>query len=289
MKFVTRFAPSPTGPLHLGHAYSALLAHDMARNRNGKFLLRLEDIDQQRCHQKWEEGIFEDLCWLGIKWDEPVVRQSRNLKTYQVALDSLWNRCLLYPCRCNRRDILSALSAPHTATAPFGPDGPIYPGTCRPSDDEKLGTIPDENVALRLNVAKFAIGKAFSFVECRYNARSIARTVRFLGGDLITSVGDFVVSRRGHLGSYHLCVVLDDAAQGITEVIRGQDLFSATKVHVVLQYLFDLPTPVYHHHTLITDNNGKRLAKRNDARAISRYRKAGASPDDIRELVGLTD
>ncbi|MCY4151028.1 MAG: tRNA glutamyl-Q(34) synthetase GluQRS [Aestuariivita sp.] len=289
MTFVTRFAPSPTGLLHLGHAYSALLAHDMARHRNGKFLLRLEDIDQQRCHQKWEECIFEDLTWLGIKWDEPVRRQSRNLKSYQDALQDLWERSLLYPCRCSRHDILSALSAPHTSNASFGPDGPVYPGTCRPNDDKQLGLIPDDNVALRLNVAKSATGKEFNFVECRHNADGVKREIPVLGGDLIANVGDFVVSRRGYLGSYHLCVVLDDAAQRITDVIRGQDLFSATKIHVLLQYLFDLPTPVYHHHTLITDKDGKRLAKRDDARAISLYREAGASPDDIRELVGLTD
>jgi glutamyl-Q tRNA(Asp) synthetase len=282
---ITRFAPSPTGPLHLGHAFSAMLAHDMARAAQGQFLLRIEDIDQTRARPQWEEQIYEDLTWLGITWDGPVMRQSDRISAYRDALQSLWSRGLLYPCSCNRRDILAAASAPQEGAQPaYGPDGLIYPGTCR---HKPRPTDMPEGAALRLdlNAAISILGpdKTLGFTE----TGSAPAQVKFPVDTLKHEVGDFIVSRREFLGSYHLSVVLDDAAQGITHVIRGQDIFDATKIHVFLQKFMGIPTPTYLHHRLIRDDAGKRLAKRDDARAIAKYRAEGASPADIRRMVGL--
>ncbi len=280
----TRFAPSPTGPLHLGHAYSALVAHDMARAAGGAFLLRIEDIDQGRARAHWEEAIFEDLAWLGLDWETPVLRQSDNMSSYREALGTLWHSGLLYPCTCRRRDILEALSAPQEGAAPHGPDGPVYPGTCRP-DTPPTGPIP-EDVALRLDMGRALshLGNApLDFTETGASDRTTAVTPE----EMIHGVGDVVLSRRDMGTSYHLSVVVDDAAQGITHVVRGEDLFEATAIHVLLQRLLDLPTPVYHHHRLIRDRDGKRLAKRDDARAIARYRADGLTPADMRNLVDL--
>ena len=284
MSFTTRFAPSPTGPLHLGHAFSAMLAHDMARAAGGQFLLRIEDIDQSRARPHWEDQIHDDLHWLGLDWPEPVMRQSDRLPAYHAALQGLWDRGLLYPCSCNRRDILSALSAPQEGAAPvIGPDGPVYPGTCRHLPD--AGTpMPDQ--ALRLNMARAVaeIGPGpLRFDETGQHPQQVEITRE----TLIGTVGDIVLARRDMGTSYHLSVVLDDAAQAITTVVRGQDLFEATQIHVLLQRLLDLPTPTYHHHRLIRDDEGKRLAKRDDARAIAKYRAEGATPQDIRAMVGL--
>ncbi len=286
MTFITRFAPSPTGPLHLGHAYSAILAHDMARKAGSKFLLRIEDIDSTRSRPHWEEQIYDDLTWLGVTWDGPAMRQSDRLNKYRDALQDLWNRQLLFPCHCGRRDILAAASAPQEGAEPtYGPDGLIYPGTCR-----ELGSrsIPfPENQALRLDMqaALSAIGKsAFTYMETGPEHSGLRRFTAF---ELNAGVGDIVLSRRDFPGSYHLSVVLDDAEQGITHVVRGQDLEEATQIHVVLQHLLGLKPPVYHHHKLIRDDTGKRLAKRDDARAISKYRAEGAAPEDIRAMVGL--
>jgi len=279
---ITRFAPSPTGPLHLGHAYSALLAHDMARAAGGTFLLRIEDIDQTRARAHWEDQIYNDLAWLGIRWDAPPTRQSAHLARYEAALDRLWARGLLFPCHCNRRDIAAALSAPQEGVdITYGPDGPVYPGTCR---DLPHPTCPRPAGTLRLDVAKAldAIGTAaVSFEETG------TKPGQYTFDDLTQSIGDIVLSRKDFLGSYHLSVVLDDAAQGITHVIRGEDLFDATKIHVLLQRLLGLPTPVYHHHNLIRDENGKRLAKRDDARAIRKYKDDGLTPAHIRARVRL--
>ncbi|MXQ07199.1 tRNA glutamyl-Q(34) synthetase GluQRS [Alphaproteobacteria bacterium GH1-50] len=295
----TRFAPSPTGPLHLGHAYSAMLAHDMARAEGGDFLLRIEDIDQSRARPEWEELIFEDLAWLGIIWDGPVLRQSDRMDAYEAALTSLWRQGLLYPCTCTRRDIAEAASAPQEGAPLLGPDGVIYPGTCRPG-----WVVPPEmdlprDVALRLDMGQ-AVARAFDHRVGKAGAERVAefeetghgpngeRGIMEIDARHMTrEVGDVVLARRDMGTSYHLSVVLDDAAQGITHVIRGEDLFEATAIHVTLQRLLNLPTPIYHHHRLIRDEAGKRLAKRDDARAIRLYRDEGASPEDIRRMVGL--
>ena len=280
MTLVTRFAPSPTGPLHLGHALSALTAWDTARAGDGTFLLRIEDIDTSRARPEWEALIFEDLHWLGLTWPKPVLRQSARLLVYRDALDTLWARGLLYPCTCSRRDIAAALSAPQEgAEIPHGPDGPVYPGTCRGAD--RSGTLPQG--ALRLDMAR-AVAETgdIAFEEVQGGRVGLCRD------ELLRKVGDVVLARRDYGTSYHLSVVVDDAAQGITEVVRGTDLFDATAIHVVLQRLLGLPTPCYRHHPLVRDAAGKRLAKRHDARALRTYRAAGASPADIRRMVGLT-
>lgn len=287
MTFRTRFAPSPTGPLHLGHAYSALLASDIARAAGGEFLLRIEDIDRARARPDWEAQIYDDLAWLGLRWPEPVQRQSENLPMYRMALERLWAMGLLYPCSCTRRDISEALSAPQEGGAPLGPDGLIYPGTCRNKLRAQFGALPDQ-VALRLDMgaALRKIPKVLCFLETG-DAELGPRVVEIETKHLVTTVGDVVLSRRDMGTSYHLSVVLDDAAQNITDVVRGRDLFDATAIHVVLQHLLEVPTPRYHHHRLIRDDTGKRLAKRDDARAIERYRADGATPRGIRDLVGL--
>jgi glutamyl-Q tRNA(Asp) synthetase len=271
---VTRFAPSPTGPLHLGHAYSAMLAHDMARTAGGRFLLRIEDIDTARSRPEWEAMIYEDLAWLGLAWERPVMRQSDRLPAYRAALDRLWDMGLLYRCTCTRRDIVEALSAPQEGAA-TGFDGPVYPGTCR---GRRIA--PGTPHALRLDMRKAVqnIG-GISYSEMISS--------QILPADPIAEIGDIVLARRDIGTSYHLAVVVDDAAQGITDVVRGEDLAPATAIHVILQRLLGLPTPRYHHHRLIRDETGKRLAKRDDARAIRTYREAGATPEDIRRMVGL--
>lgn len=281
MAFVTRFAPSPTGPLHLGHAYSAIFAHDMARAADGMFLLRIEDIDRGRCRPEWESQIYDDLGWLGLTWPLPVMRQSDRLADYSKALDRLWSRGLLYRCTCTRRDIETALSAPQEGAAPqFGPDGLIYPGTCRTAPiGQRTGEV------LRLNMA--AALKNLTDLNFLETGSRHAGCIALTRESYLEGIGDIVIARRDMGTSYHLSVVLDDAAQGITHVVRGEDLFEATAIHVLLQRLLELPTPDYHHHALIRDDQGKRLAKRDDARALAKYRADGYSPADIRAMVGL--
>ena len=303
---VTRFAPSPTGPLHLGHAYAAILAHDMAMREGGTFLLRIEDIDQSRARPAWEAQIYDDLRWLGLWWPDPVLRQSQRQDAYGAALDLLWRRGLLYPCTCTRRDITNALSAPQEGVAMDGPDGPVYPGTCRGRDWPEFSyTFRSDfgrptHSALRLDMGQAAMivtehhitgpDRSHRTIGFQEEGRSPAGLSGWIERDrqhLTGAIGDVVLSRPDMGTSYHLSVVVDDAAQGITHVTRGEDLFDATAVHVVLQRLLGLPTPVYHHHPLIRDPVGKRLAKRDDARALSRYRAEGATPADIRRMVGL--
>jgi glutamyl-Q tRNA(Asp) synthetase len=288
----TRFAPSPTGPLHLGHAFSAITAHDMARAAGGAFLVRIEDIDRARSKPHWEARIFEDLAWLGLTWDGPVMRQSERLDAYGSALDTLWSRGLLYPCTCNRRDILAAAAAPQEGAPPLGPDGIVYPGTCR-DRHPRTGPRPTDT-ALRLDMGRACA--ALSAGDCAPlaafhedgDAPDLPRgSIQVDAETLIGSVGDVVLARRDMGTSYHLSVVVDDAAQAITHVTRGADLFDATAIHVILQRLLDLPTPIYHHHRLIRDEAGKRLAKRDDARAIATYRAEGLTPQDLRRRVGL--
>ena len=278
----TRFAPSPTGPLHLGHAFSAMLAHDRAKVEGGTFFLRIEDIDKSRARAEWEDQIVDDLAWLGLGWPTPVMRQSERMAAYKAALAKLEGMGLLYRCICKRRDIEAAASAPQEGNAPvYGPDGLIYPGTCR------LREHTGKDAALRLDMEKTmqflgARVLAFEDIGPRHSGR---HEVTATG--LIETVGDIVLARRDMGTSYHLSVVVDDAELGITDVIRGEDLFEATKIHVLLQTLLGLPIPVYHHHKLIRDEQGKRLAKRDDARAIAKYRDEGVTPAELRKLVGL--
>ncbi len=291
MTLVTRFAPSPTGPLHLGHAYSALLAHDMAVAQNGTFLLRIEDIDQSRSRPKWEAQILDDLGWLGCSWPVPVMRQSDRIAEYQTALIELWRRGLLYTCTCTRRDIAAAAAAPQEGAPLTGPDGTIYPGTCRPkSPMTHQSSLPPLGTALRLDLraAEGALGRApLGFHETGIPSNGRSEKISMTWHGVHSAVGDIVLARPAMGTSYHLSVVLDDAAQGITLVPRGADLFEATVIHVILQRLLDLATPVYHHHRLIRDDVGKRLAKRDDARAIAKYREDGATPQDIRRMLSM--
>ncbi len=278
--FITRFAPSPTGPLHLGHAYSALLAHDTARAKGGQFLLRIDDLDQSRARPAWEEQIYEDLHWLGITWDGLMRKQSDHFADYELALSQLRDMGLTYECTCTRRDIEAAANAPQEGVPEFGPDGRIYPGTCRHAHHT-----PQDATCTRLDMEKACtLALPVTFKE---QGPLHKGTHQLVAQTLISHVGDVVLARRNMAASYHLSVVLDDAATDITHVIRGADLFEATAIHVLLQAILKLPTPIYHHHDLIRDAAGKRLAKRDDARAIAKFREEGASPADIRAMVGL--
>lgn len=277
MPFVTRFAPSPTGPLHLGHAYSAILAHDMARAAGGRFLLRMEDTDLDRCKPEYDALIQDDLRWLGLTWDGPIHRQSDHIASYNSRLEGLDDKGLLYPCSCTRSDIRSALAAPQEGVT-FN----VYPGTCR--GRPMTSRLPEDAIRLDLMAAMRALPTlGFSETGLAHEGDH-----RIDPRDAQTRSGDVVLSRKGEgIVAYFLASAFDDADQGVTHVIRGEDLFDFTPVQVILQHLFGMPTPVYHHHRLIRDDQGKRLAKRDDARAISKYRAEGATPADIRRLVGL--
>lgn len=283
-----RFAPSPTGLLHIGHAFSAVTAWRAAQAANGEFLLRIEDIDQPRCKPEFEQAIYDDLHWLGLSWPEPVMRQSDRTPAYEQALDRLADMGLCYPCRCTRKDISNALSAPQEGQDPaFGPDGPIYPGTCsqRPMSEKT------DTDAVRLSMARAidhlggAAGvRKLCYMETGYGAEE---TVSLSAETLLSACGDIVLARKDIGTSYHLAVVVDDADQEVTHVTRGRDMAPTTQIHRLLQALLGLPTPVFHHHRLIRDEHGKRLAKRDDARAIRSYREAGMSPAEVLALVGL--
>jgi glutamyl-Q tRNA(Asp) synthetase len=279
VSFRTRFAPSPTGPLHLGHAFSAILAHDMARAAGGEFLLRMEDTDLERSKPKWDALIREDLAWLDLTWDGPVHRQSEHVDAYDARLETLAGRGLLYPCSCTRSDIRAALAAPQEGVA-----HPIYPGTCRgrPISDRKPGD------ALRLDLSKALDALAGQDLSFEETGQAHAGSHRVEAGKALDTIGDIVLGRRGDgIVAYFLASAFDDADQRISHVIRGEDLFDFTPVQVILQHLFGLPTPVYHHHRLIRDEAGKRLAKRDDSRAIRKFREDGLTPTDIRRMVGL--
>ena len=256
---ITRFAPSPTGRLHLGHAYSALLGHSKARESGGKFLLRIEDLDQGRCRPEFVDGIFEDLSWLGFKWDEPVLVQSQRTQTYAQALDRLRERGLVYPCFCTRADIALSVTAPH------GDAATSYPGTCRalPDDPHRRATTPH---CWRLDSAKaLAITKLPSWEEADgtvYQANP-------------AQIGDAILARKDAPASYHLSCVVDDAAAGVTTVVRGGDLRPSTPIQRVLQTLLGLPEPNYLHHPLVTHEDGRRLAKRDRAPTLAAMRDAG--------------
>ena len=283
MTFRTRFAPSPTGPLHLGHAYSALLAQDMAKRENGEFVLRIEDIDQSRARETWEAQIYEDLSWLGLRWPAPVMRQSDRLDRYHDALQHLWARDLIFPCTCSRRDIQAAASAPQEGAEPaMGPDGTVYPGTCRLAQRLFAPDPMPRDAALRLNMRR-----ALDTLKAPLHYIDTGKTVTIDPEKAVSAIGDVVLARRDMGTSYHLSVVIDDWDQGISHVIRGEDLAAATQIHVILQALIGPPTPIYHHHRLIRDDHGTRLAKRDDARAIAKYREEGLHPGDIREMLDL--
>lgn len=267
MSIVTRFAPSPTGYLHLGHAYAARMAWGKARAAGGRFLLRLEDIDTTRCKPEFAAAVLEDLRWLGLDWDGELRVQSAHLGTYQAAFAGLQARGLVYPCFCSRAEIARAQSAPHGAEV-------IYPGTCRAmSESERVERLAaGQKHARRLDVAKAvqACGVLRFFEE---NSGWVTARPEILG--------DVVLGRSDIATSYHLCVVCDDAAQNVTHVTRGQDLADAAHVQVLLQNLLGLPVPVYAHHALLADAQGRRLAKRDGALSLAAMRAAGARPDEI--------
>ncbi len=282
MAYITRFAPSPTGPLHLGRAFSALTGFDRAKAVGGEFLLRIEDTDLARARPEYEAAIFDDLHWLGVRWQSPVRRQSEHLADYALALNGLIARGLCYPCGCSRADIHAALTAPQEGVTHLPPDGAVYPGTCR--HRPMSSRTPTD--AIRLNLAKaldaIDVSK-LSFTETGPERNGLHRVS---GSRLMGRVGDVVLARRDlDTAAYHLCVVLDDNVQGITEVTRGMDLFEATDVHVMLQRLLGVTTPLYHHHRLIRDEQGKRLAKRDASRSLATYRADGASPADLRRML----
>ena len=276
---VTRFAPSPTGYLHLGHAYSALFSFEAARQTDGRFLLRIEDIDFTRCRTEYEEALREDLSWLGLEWEEPVRRQSENLDAYVEVAAGLRNRGLLYPCFCTRKEIQREID--RAGGAPHGSEGPLYPGICRGlSEDERQARVEaGDDYALRLDLER-----ALSEIAVPLTWHDRDR------GDLQAEpelLGDAVLVRKDIGTSYHLAVVWDDALQGITRVTRGLDLFESTHLHRVLQAVLGLPVPEYHHHELILDEEGRRLAKRDESETLRSLRESGQSPETIRERLGF--
>ncbi len=268
---VSRFAPSPTGRLHLGHAYSCALAHDFARAASGVFLLRIEDIDPGRARPEFVAGILEDLDWLGLRWDGEVVLQSRRLPLYADALKRLQALGLVYPCFCTRAAIAAEIAA--SAAAPHGPDGAHYPGTCRRlSGEEREHRTAVEPHAWRLDAAAawrhlFPAGGALHWLDRGHRVAVDP-----------AAIGDVVLARKDAPVSYHLAVTVDDAAQGVTDVVRGRDLHAATGVHRLLQALLGLPTPAYHHHGLLADAEGRRLAKRTGAPTLAALRAEGTDP-----------
>jgi len=275
---VTRFAPSPTGELHLGHAHSALFAWRAARRAGGRFLVRIEDIDRSRCRPEFEHTIFMDLAWLGLDWDGLTRRQSEHFQTYRIALEKLSDRGVLYPCFCTRAEIEAEIA--RAGGAPHGVDGPAYPGTClrlsRAACEEMLAS--GRPHALRLDSAA-----AFAQVG------TLVWHDRERGMQTTTPahVSDVVLSRKDTLGSYHLCVTVDDALQEVSLVTRGDDLFAATHIHRLLQALLDLPVPEWQHHRMLTDAAGKRLSKRDGALTLRALREDYADPAEVRAMAGF--
>ncbi|MBF0168752.1 MAG: tRNA glutamyl-Q(34) synthetase GluQRS [Alphaproteobacteria bacterium] len=271
----TRFAPSPTGYLHLGHAFSALFAHDAAKRSGGRFILRIEDIDPVRCRPEFETAIYEDLAWLGLSWETPVRRQSEHLAEYRAALDRLDEMGLLYPCFCTRKDIAGEIE--RSGHAPHGPDGLLYPKICRnlskTEQDERMGQ--GQPYALRLDMAKAQrLAGQLAWRDLVWGERK-AEPERF---------GDVVLARKDVPASYHLAVTLDDHLQGVTLVTRGEDLFEASHLHRLLQFLLSLDVPLWQHHALLMGPSGQRLAKRDKAETIRSLRERGFSADEVRRL-----
>ncbi|MGQ4274267.1 tRNA glutamyl-Q(34) synthetase GluQRS [Terrihabitans sp. B22-R8] len=283
---VFRFAPSPNGYLHLGHALSAILNAGMAHAAGGRLLLRIEDIDPTRSQARFETAIFEDLAWLGLEWEEPVRRQSAHLGDYAARLDELRARRLIYPCFCSRGEVRAAVAAKGGAW-PKDPDGaPLYPGTCR--------HLPDTERARRLasgapHVWRVEMAHACAGVSGALGWDEISddgSMVRIAADPAIW--GDAVLARRDVAASYHLCVVHDDAAQGVTHVVRGRDLYFATALHRLLQEIFGMPAPLYHHHRLLVGEDGHKLAKSHGSPALRDLRAEGVGPGDIRRMIGLS-
>ncbi len=277
---VTRFAPSPTGHLHLGHAFSALFAERLARQSGGRFLLRLEDIDGERCKAEFTSAIYEDLDWLGLRWESPVRRQSGHMKDYTDALDRLDDMALLYPCFCTRKDIRREIAA--AGHAPHhGPEGPHYPGICRGLDpgESEARKQAGEPFALRLNNEK-----ALARIEGPLIWRDLDRGQTPARPELF---GDVVLARKDIPTSYHLAVTVDDALQGVTLVTRGEDLLPATDIHRLLQELLGLNVPDYRHHGLLKNDNGERLAKRDNPLTLRALRKAGKTAGEVRAMAGF--
>jgi glutamyl-Q tRNA(Asp) synthetase len=276
---VTRFAPSPTGYLHLGHAFAAITAFETARRADGRFLLRIEDIDTTRCRPEFEAAIYEDLAWLGIGWEEPVLRQSSRFDEYRAALARLNAMGLVYPCFCTRAEIAAEIA--RAIEAPHGPEGPHYPGTCKSLSELEQQTRMQSGAAyaLRLDVQKAAErAGALSFDEQGSGAHGEHGSIPV--NPLL--FGDIVVARKDVPASYHLAVVVDDAHQGVTLVTRGNDLFAATHVQRLLQALLGLPAPAYAHHRLILDEHGRKFSKRDTAVTLRALREQGATPEDVR-------
>ncbi|MEG6508885.1 tRNA glutamyl-Q(34) synthetase GluQRS [Methyloligella sp. 2.7D] len=281
-----RFAPSPTGALHLGHAFSALTAWEAARAAGGRFLLRMEDLDTGRSRQDFADAIMADLRMLGISWPEPVLYQSSRTASYAAAIDKLAAQGLVYPCFCTRAEIQAAAGAPQEGAEM----GPPYPGICRGRPFQ-----PDDKPhALRLDIAKAIAALGGAAAVCRLSFDEIGEGPNGEQGrialdpeQLIGQIGDVVLQRKDGAIAYHLAVVLDDAFQGVTHVTRGQDLFPSTPLHRLLQALLDKPTPIYRHHRLIRDEMGRRLATRDRDLSLATLREAGATAADIRARVGL--
>ncbi|MBE9553994.1 MAG: tRNA glutamyl-Q(34) synthetase GluQRS [Proteobacteria bacterium] len=275
---VTRFAPSPTGRLHIGHAYSALFAARAAEG--GRFLLRIEDIDLGRCRLEFEEGIYEDLAWLGLEWETPVRRQSYYFDDYRAALRKLDENGLIYPCFCTRNDILREVE--RAGQAPHGPDGILYPGTCLALSADERNTLiaAGEPHALRLDMVKAVEAAGPLTFEDRERGRMEVDGL---------SCGDVVLARKDVPTSYHLAVTVDDAIQGVTLVTRGEDLLHATHIHRILQVLLGLPAPEYWHHRLLTGEDGERFAKRDRSLTLQALREAGRSPAEVRAMAGFPE
>jgi glutamyl-Q tRNA(Asp) synthetase len=286
---VFRFAPSPNGYLHLGHAYSALLNFDLARQTGGRFLLRIEDIDATRCKPEFEAAIYQDLGWLGIAWEHPVRRQSEHFAAYRDAVETLTAQGLIYPSFESRAEI-ARLVAEHEAAGawPRDPDGaPLYPGTARSlsMDERERLMARGTPYALRLDMAA-AIARVGDLAWSERGQGPAGES------GVVTARpdawGDVILARKEIPTSYHLSVVIDDALQGVSDVVRGEDLFWSTSVHRLLQALLGLPQPAYRHHRLIPDNSGRKLSKSTDATGLRELRADGATPADIRRLVGLS-
>lgn len=286
-KPIYRFAPSPNGLLHLGHALSAILNHDMARQAGGRFLLRIEDIDLTRCTPEFEEAIYRDLLWLGLDWEKPVRRQSEHFDDYRAALDRLTEMGLVYPAFMTRGEVKARVAA-HEADGkiwPRDPDGsPLYPQDDRHRSEPARRALIERGVrhAFRLDMEKALklVGRPSSWTETGDGRH----------GEIPadpSAWGDVILSRSDAPSSYHLSVTVDDAAQGITHVVRGLDLFEATAVHRLLQDLLELPQPVYHHHRLVVGQDGTKLSKSEGSTGLAALRGEGFSPADIRRLVGL--
>ncbi len=281
---VFRFAPSPNGYLHLGHAFSALMNHEMAVASGGNLLLRMEDIDVERCRPEFEQAIYEDLAWLGLSWEAPVRRQSEHFDAYAEVLTSLEERGLVYPCFCARSDVVSA--AAERPNWPRDPDGsPLYPGTCKHLSpaERRARLAAGQPAALRIDMtaAMAQVRQKISWRE--YGGGTERRDIHAEPRQW----GDAVLSRKDIPASYHIAVVVDDAMQGITDVVRGEDLFMATSLHRLLQILLDLPAPSYHHHELLRDAAGRKLSKSLRAKSLRAMRREGVTPAEIREHVGI--